>query len=406
MLEGLVQGLTEFLPVSSKSHLVFANFFMGIRLSDSDTVFFDVMLHWGTLVAVLAFFYQDVLALLRGAGQLIVHPKQAWAENTQSRLFVYLLLGTIPAGLVYIPLKHFLEAAFENVPGTAVMLLVTACMLFWISRRRSGDRTLRSMTWRDAVLIGCCQAAALLPGISRSGSTITGGLFRGLDRDTAPRFSFLLAIPVILAAGLLKIKDAATLGISPSLSLPTLAAGFIVAAVSGYFAIGWLLRVVQRGRLDIFGYYCAVVGIGMLAFWTLLVPKIDANSIMVKTGRETYTVNRTTDEIGNLELGERVRFAVNVTPGLVAIAQVSAEIPAPAGSPFSVTAGAKFPPAAGGRTFLSEEYQLRPMGDRYAPSAAGDLRDVWVVVRNRWGITNQVRVRLRVVPESLQRCTG
>lgn len=404
LVEGLVQGLTEFLPVSSSAHLVFADHFLHLRLSDTETVFFDIVLHLGTLVAVLAYFYRDVLLMIQGAAQLVVKPRKAWATNPNSRLFVLLVLGTIPAAIAGKSLQPLFESAFQNVPGTAAFLIVTAIMLFWISRRQSGTRTIESVTWKDALSIGLFQAVAILPGISRSGSTITGGFIRGLDREAAPRFSFLLSIPIILGGGLLEIKDVMHTG--TPLSMTVLLAGFLTAAISGYIAVVLLLGMVRRGKLDRFAYYCLTVGVLILAYWTLLVPKIDINQAIAKTPLETYKMDAKSAEIGNIELGQPVQFQLAVQPGLVPVKEMYAILPHGISNGFTQMHEAKFTNPAGDNTYISEQYKLVPIGDTYEPTSAGEVREIWVVVRNRWGIQNEARIRVRVVPESLRSRTA
>ena len=224
IIMGLMQGLTEFLPVSSSAHLVFTEHFLHLRMTEAQTVSFDVLVHLGTLLAVLIYFRSDIGQLLKGAGALIKNPKVAWHDNSFSRLFVFLMIGSIPAAIAGVTLESFFSAAFKNIPGTASLLFITAAMLIWITHRKSGNRGLQKANLKDALLIGLFQAIAILPGVSRSGSTITAGLLRGLDRDSAPRFSFLLSIPIIFGGGLFAVKDIIQTGIA--LPNAVLVAGF------------------------------------------------------------------------------------------------------------------------------------------------------------------------------------
>jgi undecaprenyl-diphosphatase len=384
---GLVQGLTEFLPVSSSAHLVFADHFLHLRLSEADTVSFAVLVHMGTLMAVLVYFRRDILELLAGAGQLMRRPRAAWRENAGSRLFVWLALGTVPAAVLGVTLQDFFSQAFQNVPGTAVLLLGTAAMLFWISRRRHGGRTLEHTTAKDALLIGLFQALAILPGISRSGATITGGLLRGLDRDAAPRFSFLLSVPIILAGGLFDLKD--TLQNGFSVTAPVAAVGFVTASVSGYLAVVLLLGVVRRGRLDRFAYYCVAAGIGMLAYWTLLVPKV-TSEVAGFVGQRP--IPNAQGELGPLGIGDSLKLRMVVDSGLLPLSD--AYILAPEGRiPLHLDAA-----TGKGKLGLSSEVYSIPPHQTVHP--AGETREVWVILRNKWGIQNEVRLRLLIVPIS------
>ena len=401
---GLVQGLTEFLPVSSSAHLVFADHFLHLRLSEADTVSFAVLVHLGTLLAVLVYFRKDILALLVGAGQLIARPRAAWRENPSSRLFVLLLLGTVPAAVIGVTLEDFFSQAFQNVPGTALLLLGTAAMLFWISRRPHGGRTLENATAKDALLIGAFQALAILPGISRSGSTITGGLLRGLDRDAAPRFSFLLSVPIILAGGLFDLKD--TLESGFSVPVPVAAAGFIAAAVSGYLAVVLLLGVVRRGRLDRFAYYCVAAGVGMLAYWTLLVPKAEVKDLAGYIGQQAVGINKQ-DEMGPVEMGQALRLYLQVDGNIVPLQDVHALVPGAEGHPeqqlrFELEGGTR----QAGKWKSIDEYFIRPLQHGKSDIQVPEKREVLVILRNQWGIQNEVRLRLLIVPTSLMRTTA
>lgn len=407
IVEGLVQGLTEFLPVSSSAHLVFADHFLNLRLSDADTVFFDIMLHLGTLLAVLIYFYKDVWALLYGLGQVVIHPKRAWMENFYSRLAILLIIGTIPAAIAGKTLKLFFTTAFQNVPGTAAFLLVTAVMLFWISRRKAGERTIESLNWKDACVVGIMQAVAILPGISRSGATITGGLFQGLDRESAPRFSFLLSIPIILGGGLLELKDVAHTG--TSLPLSVLLAGVLVAAISGYLAVMLLLDIVKRGKLEWFAYYCVIIGLAMLAYWTFLVPKIVVKPQVTPTAITQFDtfLLRTDGKIGPIELGQTIHIEVMVDAGMVPITTIEAVLPpAVSDTPFPVQRMLNFQRTGKGKYYISDEYKLYPLGKNYNINPAGEVRTLDLIVKNRYGMQSETKLDILVVPESLKNRTA
>jgi len=256
---GILQGATEFLPISSSGHLVLVPWWLGW---DDPPLTFDVVVHLGTLTAVLAYFWRDWLTLLR-AGWTALRTRSTQTTSPQdvdARLLLLLILGSIPAALAGL----LLESKFESIstpPIVAAFLLVTAGLLVFSEQRAASDRTLGSLTWRDALAVGTAQALAIFPGISRSGSTIAAGIVRGLPRPQAARFSFLLGTPIILAAGGKQALDL-ILGNEPLASGMALAllAGFLSAAIVGYACISFLMRLLQRRRLYGFAIYCAVFG--------------------------------------------------------------------------------------------------------------------------------------------------
>lgn len=261
ILLGIIQGLTEFLPVSSSAHLVLVPFLLGWAIPEDQTFSFDVLVQMGTLVAVIIYFRKDLLAIILAFVRAISSRKPF--ADPQANLGWYLILATIPAGLVGLFLKDKVEAVFNSPVVTAIFLLVTALLLTvseWIGRR---DRPLESMTWKDALWIGCFQALSIFPGISRSGSTISGGLSRNLERKGAARFAFLMSIPIMIAAGLLAGLDLLKM---PDLSgfLPMLVAGFLSAAVVGYLSIHWLLSYLNRHSLRTFAIYCCIIAVTSL----------------------------------------------------------------------------------------------------------------------------------------------
>ncbi len=253
ILLGFIQGATEFIPVSSSGHLVLVPWLLG--WSEPGLVF-DTVVHWGTLVAVLVYFWRDwwslITAWLRGL------LRWDW-RDPQARLMWLLILGSVPAAIIGFFLESFFESLFGQPAWVSVFLLVTAGLLVlaeWLGRR---TRQVADLRWRDALVIGLGQAAAIAPGISRSGATMSAGLFRGVERAAAARFSFLLATPVILGAGLLQLLDLFDAP-NPLAQAPTLAVGFVAAALTGYLCIWGLLRYLQRGKLYIFAAYCALAG--------------------------------------------------------------------------------------------------------------------------------------------------
>lgn len=241
---GAVQGLTEFLPVSSSGHLVI---FQHIFNAAQEPLTFDVLVHLGTLVAVFVAFWSDIVAILR---------------KPLNKLTYLILVGCIPAGLAGYLLAPQIESAFESLLVVGLGLLFTGFILKfseYLSLNMFNLKGIEETTYGNAIFIGVMQALAILPGISRSGSTIAGGLLAGLDRELAARFSFLLSIPVILGAAVFELSDALGKGIPAHLVAPYIA-GPIVAALFGYLAIKVVMNLVRQGRLSVFSYYCWGVG--------------------------------------------------------------------------------------------------------------------------------------------------
>jgi undecaprenyl-diphosphatase len=254
ILLGLVQGITEFIPVSSSGHLVLVPWLLGWP---EPGLVFDTFVHWGTLLAVLAYFWRDWLALITAWLRGLV--RWDWRDPL-ARLMWLLIVGSIPAALIGFLLEDFFESLFGEPVWVSVFLLVTAGLLALSERLGSRRREIQDLRWIDSLVIGLGQAAAIAPGISRSGATIATGLFRGLERPAAARFSFLLSTPIILGAGLFQLMDLVSAP-DPLAQVPALAAGFLAAAISGYVCIWALLRYLQRGRLYPFALYCAYLGV-------------------------------------------------------------------------------------------------------------------------------------------------
>ncbi|HUF40221.1 MAG TPA: undecaprenyl-diphosphatase UppP [Anaerolineales bacterium] len=258
---GIVQGLTEFLPISSSGHLVLVPALFGWEIPADQVFVFDVLVQLGTLAAVFVYFRSDLAAIVRGLLSALRDPSRR--ESPEVRLAGLLLLATVPAGLAGLVLKDAVEAAFDSERAVAYFLLVTAGLLVLAERSGRFRKDVEALTVSDALVIGCFQILSLFPGVSRSGSTIAGGLVRGLDRASAARFSFLMAVPVMLAAGALsalELKEVADL----SGFLPALIAGMVSAAVIGYLAIGWLIRFLRRGSLYGFAVYVTALAAAVL----------------------------------------------------------------------------------------------------------------------------------------------
>ena len=251
---GLVQGLAEFLPISSSAHLVLAPWVFG--WSDPG-LSFDVALHVGTLVAVLWYFRAEWVKLTQSAIALLRTRK---ADTEDKRRFLYLVVATIPAAIGGILLEDYAETTFRSPALMAVTLMVMGVVLWAVDRYAVKDRALSSLGLRDAVVIGLAQVLALVPGVSRSGSTMTAGRALGFDRQSAAVFSFLMSMPVTAAAAVLKVPDLLrTEGITA-----TLVAGVISAGVSSWLAIAVLLRYVSRHSFGVFAVYRLALGVVIL----------------------------------------------------------------------------------------------------------------------------------------------
>ena len=259
---GLVQGVAEFLPISSSGHLsIFQQFFQLVDV-EHDHMLFDVLLHLGTLVAVFIAYRKDIAELLREFFSM-VHlrrlPAGTKPDVPARRMILMIIVATLPLFLV-LPVKDHVETLYRNTFFIAFALILTGFLLFLSDRMTHGTKNARNATMLDAFLVGVAQAVAVVPGLSRSGTTISAGLARGYERTFAVKFSFLLSIPAVLGANLLSIIDAAKAGIDSSL-LPVYLVGVLVAMVSGYAAISLLKYIARKGRFGGFAYYCWGAGI-------------------------------------------------------------------------------------------------------------------------------------------------
>ncbi len=262
LILGTVQGLTEFLPVSSSAHLVFVPAMMGV----TPGVAFDAFLHLGTLTAVAGYFRRDIWAVIKAFFRSLADiPRGGFArglrQDLMKRLAWLLIIGTVPAAVLGYIFRKFFEDLFSSVTTTALLLVGTGVMLIAAELVKRRDKTLQDMTPRHGLIIGLAQAAAIAPGISRSGATISAGLFLGLERPLAARFSFLLSIPAILGATVLQLKGI-TAGFQGGAGI--FAAGFLAAAVCGWLAIRIFLRIIQGKALLGFGVYCILAGLAVL----------------------------------------------------------------------------------------------------------------------------------------------
>lgn len=273
ILLGVIQGLTEFLPISSTAHLLAARQLMGHEHPEDA---FTTVIQMGTLAAVLWYFRRDILAILRAVWHDL-HTRQL-SSSPESRLAWRIALGSIPAGLVGLTLKKWLKSpdTFYNLPAIAIVAIVFALLMaaaeLWARARRTvakPGRTEAEIGWGTALWIGCWQALALMPGASRSGTTITGGLFAGMTRPAAARFSFLLSLPVMTAAGLKELYDERHELLGSADHAVPLVVATLVAGVVGYASIAWLLHFLKRYSTAGFVVYRIVLGVAILVLLSM-----------------------------------------------------------------------------------------------------------------------------------------
>ena len=258
-LLGIIEGLTEFIPVSSTAHLLIGQTVLGLPASDAMFSFL-VLVQIGTIISLLIYFWDNLLSIVTDTLKNLSGLRDFESLPQNAKLGWYIVIATIPALIVGYLLKDAIQALFLKPLVEAAIRLFAAAILLalaeWLTKK---ERALRSMNWLDALVVGLFQIIAIFPGASRSGSTISGGMFRGFDRPSAARFAFLMSVPVMLAAGGYQMLDVIHM---PGLAnfLPTLAVGFITAAIVGWFAVRWLLRYLSGHSLYVFSAYCAIVG--------------------------------------------------------------------------------------------------------------------------------------------------
>ncbi len=263
---GIVQGLTEFLPISSSGHLVLFQNLFGMK---EPMLAFDIALHGGTLLAILTFFYRDILDILKDfmssiQGSFSKKPSSSASISSPYRgLWACILITLIPTGIAAVFFRHLFETAFANLLFVAVAWFVMGVLLILSERFQKGQRDLSVIHFGDAFWIGVAQGVALLPGISRSGSTILAGMLLGIKKEDAAKFSFLIAIPAVLGAIVMDLKAGFHYFASNMIVVLT---GFWVAAIVGYLVIRWLMALIRQGRFFLFGYYCIAVSLFALTF--------------------------------------------------------------------------------------------------------------------------------------------
>jgi undecaprenyl-diphosphatase len=272
---GTIQGLTEFLPISSSGHLVIAQHLFGLKESE---LFFDVSVHLGTLVAVMIYFWKELKAIINAIlkySVLFLKGESSLADiyaDTHIKLVAFIVAGSIPTAIIGLWLHKVSDRIFSSITlvgsmlvGTGIILFMTGCLLWGTCRIQEEGRSLSSFTLKQAVLVGLVQGVAIIPGVSRSGSTIAVGLFLGLNREAAAKYSFLLSIPAILGAGALILKDISSADAS---SIGVLIIGSLTSFIVGYCSLAFLMHIVKKGNLHLFAPYCWLAGL-MAIIWGL-----------------------------------------------------------------------------------------------------------------------------------------
>lgn len=266
---GLIQGVAEFLPISSSGHLALFQAFFGMENVEANHMLFTVLLHFGTFLSVCIVYWRDIVEMIRefflGIASLFNRKSgQKAAPPPARRLVMLIIVATLPL-FVMVFLKDYIAVLFQSSIMVSIALLATGFALFFSDRLAKGHKTAKNATVADALLIGVGQAIAVIPGLSRSGTTISMGMMRGFDRNFAVRFSFLLSLPAVLGANILELKDAMAVGLDLSV-LPVYLVGVVTAAVVGYFAIRLVKSLADKGKFGKFAYYCwAIGGISLIA---------------------------------------------------------------------------------------------------------------------------------------------
>lgn len=269
ILLGIVQGVAEFLPISSSGHLAILQNLFALSAGE-DHLFFDVLLHLGTLISICVCYWGDIVAMVREVFIVLRGGRRADGTPVQgnlgaARLFMMIVVGTLPLFLV-LPINDKVEELYYITPFIGVALLLTGCMLFVSDKMTPGKRTEKNMRFRYALVIGLCQCVATIPGLSRSGTTITAGIATGLDRTFAMKYSFLLSLPAVLGANLLSfIKAIGSESIEASL-IPAYLIGMLAAMLSGIAAISLMKLIAKKSKFGWFAYYCWGAGLLTIIF--------------------------------------------------------------------------------------------------------------------------------------------
>lgn len=273
ILMGIVQGLSEFLPISSSAHLVFtSNFykvFKGIEIvqTSNEEVFFDIMVHLGTLIAVLIFFRKDIINIIKAMWHALKN--KDWSNN-EAKLGLFIILGTFVTVVLALPINEVAERLVYAPSIVGILLFITGFTLLYSEyKSKKIEEKKSNMDLKTSILIGLAQGLAALPGFSRSGWTIATGLFRGLDRTTAARYSFLLSIPIIFGASMVYPLVKIDIHEAVQYNWEAIIAGTVVSAIVGYICIKYFMKFISKFSLAIFGYYCILAGLATAIFFAI-----------------------------------------------------------------------------------------------------------------------------------------
>lgn len=264
---GLVQGLSEFLPISSSGHLaLLENLF---EIKEDSVIFFAVLLHIGTLVSIFIVYHKDIYALLK---ELCLLFKDIFTgqglrieERPIRKLGIMIIVSSIPTAIMGLLFSGYIDKIFSSLIVISICWIITGFILLYSEKIKNNNKEIESMKYRNAIFIGISQGFAIMPGISRSGSTIVGSLVTGLKREFAVEFAFLISIPAILGSAILEFPKAIRAGIDPSTIGPMIV-GFLVATISGYFAITTMIRIVSKQKMRYFSFYVWIMGLGTLIY--------------------------------------------------------------------------------------------------------------------------------------------
>lgn len=264
---GLVQGLSEFLPISSSGHLaLLQNLF---EINEDKVIFFAVLLHIGTLVSIFVVYHKDIYALIK---ELFLLFKDIFTgkgfrieERPIRKLGIMIIVSSIPTAIMGLLFSDYIDKIFGSLTVIAICWIITGFILLFSEKLKNNKKEIEGMKYRNAIFIGICQGLAIMPGISRSGSTIVGSLVTGLKREFAVEFAFLISIPAILGSAVLEFPKAIKAGIEPSTIGPMIV-GFLVAAISGYFAITTMIKIVSKHKMRYFSYYVWIIGLGTFIY--------------------------------------------------------------------------------------------------------------------------------------------
>lgn len=264
---GLVQGLSEFLPISSSGHLALLQSLF--EINEDKVIFFAVLLHIGTLVSIFVVYHKDIYALIK---ELFLLFKDIFTgkglrieERPIRKLGIMIIVSSIPTAIMGLLFSDYIDKIFGSLTVIAICWIITGFILLFSEKLKNNKKEIEGMKYRNAIFIGICQGLAIMPGISRSGSTIVGSLVTGLKREFAVEFAFLISIPAILGSAILEFPKAIKAGIEPSTIGPMIV-GFLVAAISGYFAITTMIKIVSKHKMRYFSYYVWIIGLGTFIY--------------------------------------------------------------------------------------------------------------------------------------------